>query len=187
MRAIFQKKGKKGQKWTKYMKIWEKMYKILKYFVKGQVISRYKLLEKALEPKPPYILVKLFNMCLKEYCFQIVGRFHLWSLYLRISGKDLQLKTTTLLVFFLSKNLRIISLLIILRNMAFLFPLAFQVFLIKYRFSDSLYLLIGVGLGILVSILQSQVIWDFVCQVFTLFSPFLSYRQHQVVLDGKSS
>ena len=54
------------------------------------MISRYKLLEKTLEPEPPYILVTLFNMCLKEYCFQIVGRFHLWSLYLRISGKDLQ-------------------------------------------------------------------------------------------------
>ena len=62
-----------------------------------------------------------------------------------------------------------IRLLIILRNMAFLFPLAFQVFLIKCRFSDSSYLLIGVGLGILVSISQSQVIWDFVCQVFSLF------------------
>ena len=33
------------------------------------MISGYKLLEKALEPEPPNILVKLFNMCLKEYCF----------------------------------------------------------------------------------------------------------------------
>ena len=45
-------------------------------------------------------------------------------------------KNTNLLVFFLSlvkslKNLQIISLLIILRNMAFLFPLVFQAFLIK--------------------------------------------------------
>ena len=30
---------------------------------------RYKLLEKAPEPEPSYILVKLFKMCLKEYCF----------------------------------------------------------------------------------------------------------------------
>ena len=30
--------------------------------------------------------------------FQIVGRFHLWSQYLRMLGKGLLLKTTTLLV-----------------------------------------------------------------------------------------
>ena len=35
MRAIFQKKGKKGQKRAKYFKTWAKMYKIL-YFEKGQ-------------------------------------------------------------------------------------------------------------------------------------------------------
>ena len=33
--------------------------------------------------------------------FQIVGRSYRWSLYLRILGKDLQIKTTALLVFFL--------------------------------------------------------------------------------------
>ena len=33
--------------------------------------------------------------------FQIVGRSHRWSLYLRILGKGLQLKATVLLVFFL--------------------------------------------------------------------------------------
>ena len=33
--------------------------------------------------------------------FQIVGRFHLWSLYLGLLGKGLLLKTTALLVFFL--------------------------------------------------------------------------------------
>ena len=38
---------------------------------------------------------------LRRPFFQIVGRFHLWSLYLRILGKGLQLKTTALLVFFL--------------------------------------------------------------------------------------
>ena len=36
MRAIFQKKGKKR---AKYLKIWAKMYKIWKYFEKGQVIA----------------------------------------------------------------------------------------------------------------------------------------------------
>ena len=32
---------------------------------------------------------------------QIAGRSHWWSLYLRMMGKGLLLKTTTLLVFFL--------------------------------------------------------------------------------------
>ena len=42
MRAIFQKKGpkkKKGQKRAKYLKNWAKMYKIWKYFEKGQMIA----------------------------------------------------------------------------------------------------------------------------------------------------
>ena len=51
MHAIFQKKGKKRakkylkkcKKGDKIFKIWAKIYKILKYFEKGQVI---KLLEK---------------------------------------------------------------------------------------------------------------------------------------------
>ena len=38
---------------------------------------------------------------LSSLVFQIVGRFHLWSLYLRMLGKGLLLKTTALLVFFL--------------------------------------------------------------------------------------
>ena len=44
---------------------------------------------------------ELFNMYLKKSYFQIAGRFHWWSLYLRIFGKGLLLKTTALLVFFL--------------------------------------------------------------------------------------
>ena len=52
------------------------------------------------EPELSYILAELLNMCLKE-SFQIVERSHWWSLYLRMLGKDLLLKTTTLLVFFL--------------------------------------------------------------------------------------
>ena len=89
-----------------------------------KVIAHNKLLEKAMEPELSYILVKLF-MCLKESLIVlIVGRFHVWSLYLRMLGRDLQLKAITLLVLFLSlvkslKNLQIKSLLIILRNMAF--------------------------------------------------------------------
>ena len=53
------------------------------------------------EPERSYILTKLVNKCLKESCFKIVGRFHQWSLYLRILRKGQQPKTTTLLVFFL--------------------------------------------------------------------------------------
>ena len=56
---------------------------------------------KNFEPELSYILVELFNMSMKESCFQIVGRFHRWSLYLRMLGKGLQLKTSNLLVFFL--------------------------------------------------------------------------------------
>ena len=53
------------------------------------------------EPELCYILAKLVNKCLKSPAFQIVGRFYQWSLYLRMLGKFLQLKTTALLVFFL--------------------------------------------------------------------------------------
>ena len=53
------------------------------------------------EPGHSYILAKLFNNCLKESCFQIIGRFQGWSLYLRMLGKGIQVETTALLVFFL--------------------------------------------------------------------------------------
>ena len=48
----------------------------------------------------------------RNLSFLIVGRFHWWSLYLRMLKNDLQLKTTTLIVFFLwlvksLKNLKI--------------------------------------------------------------------------------
>ena len=36
MHAIFQEKGKKGQKRAKYFNIWANIYKIWKYFEKGQ-------------------------------------------------------------------------------------------------------------------------------------------------------
>ena len=52
------------------------------------------------EPELSYILAELFNMCLKEPCFQIAGRSQWWSLYLRMLGKGLLLKITALLVFF---------------------------------------------------------------------------------------
>ena len=53
------------------------------------------------EPELSYILAEFFNTCLKESVFQIVGRSHQWSLYLRMLGKGLQLKTIAVLVFFL--------------------------------------------------------------------------------------
>ena len=42
-----------------------------------------------------YVLVELFNMYLvwRSFAFQIVGRSHWWSLYLRMLGKGLLLKT----------------------------------------------------------------------------------------------
>ena len=62
------------------------------------------------EPEFSYILAELFNKCLKESFFQIVGRCHLWSLYLRMLGKGILLKTITLLAFFLwlVKSLKIL-------------------------------------------------------------------------------
>ena len=53
-------------------------------------------------------------MCLKESCFPYYWKSHRWSLYLRMLGKGLPLKTTALLVFFLwlvksLKNLQIIK------------------------------------------------------------------------------
>ena len=46
-----------------------------------------------------YILAELYSKCLKEFVFQIVGRFHQWSPYLRMLGKGLQLGITALSVF----------------------------------------------------------------------------------------
>ena len=50
------------------------------------------------EPELSCILAELFDMCLKESCFPDCYRYHCWSLYLRMMGKGLLLKTTTLLV-----------------------------------------------------------------------------------------
>ena len=56
---------------------------------------------KSCEPGFSYILADLFNMCLDEFFFQIVGRPHMWSLYLRMLGRFLRLKSMTFLVLFL--------------------------------------------------------------------------------------
>ena len=70
------------------------------------------------EPELSYILAELFNICLKESCFPDRWKISWVILYLRMLGKGLLLKNTTLLVFFLwlvksMKNLRMIGLLII--------------------------------------------------------------------------
>ena len=36
------------------------------------------------EPELSYILAELFSMCLKEFVFQIVGRSHQWSQFVRM-------------------------------------------------------------------------------------------------------
>ena len=51
------------------------------------------------EPELSYILAELSSNCLGGLVFQIIGRFHQWSLYLKMLGKVLQLKTTALLLF----------------------------------------------------------------------------------------
>ena len=51
------------------------------------------------EPKLSYILPNSSTSVLRSLVFQTVGRFPLWSLYIRMLGKGLLLKTTALLVF----------------------------------------------------------------------------------------
>ena len=51
------------------------------------------------EPEISYILAELSISVLRSLVFQILGRVHQWSLYLRMLGKGLQLKTTALLIF----------------------------------------------------------------------------------------
>ena len=66
------------------------------------------------------VLAELFDMCFKEFSVQIIRICHLWFLYLKMSGRGVQRKTTALLFFLLwfvksLSNLRIVGLLIILR------------------------------------------------------------------------
>ena len=53
------------------------------------------------EPELSYKLAELSNNWLKESCFPDCWKVSRWPLYLRMLGKDLQPKTSTLLVFFL--------------------------------------------------------------------------------------
>ena len=59
------------------------------------------VLLKKCEPELSYILADSSTSVLRSLVFQIVGRFCLWSLCLRMLGKGLLLKATALLVFFL--------------------------------------------------------------------------------------
>ena len=58
------------------------------------------VLLKNCQPELSYILAEIFNVCLKESCFPDCWKVSLVALYLRMLGKGLMLKTTTLLVFF---------------------------------------------------------------------------------------
>ena len=49
------------------------------------------------EPELSYILAELFNVSEGVLFFQIVGKSHRWSLYLRMLGGGLQLKNYCLL------------------------------------------------------------------------------------------
>ena len=75
------------------------------------------------DPDVSYILVELFNTCLKE-CFSTECFSHIWFIYIKMMKRGLLLRTTTtLLVFFLQivkylKNFHIIDLLITERNVA---------------------------------------------------------------------
>ena len=51
---FFRKRAKKCQKWAKYLKIWAKMYKIRKYFEKGQVIMCDYCMQKNVRIGPDY-------------------------------------------------------------------------------------------------------------------------------------
>ena len=142
--------------------------------------------------------------------FQIAGKSHSWFQYLRMSGKGLQLKTTTLLVFFLwlgksLKNLYIIVLLISYRNVDF-----FPEFLYGFRSFSSISDLLTVVSGRIgrafnrskaVALDISKVfdwVWDVgLCQkpksygifgqIFNVFSSFLIKRRLRVIQDENYS
>ena len=142
--------------------------------------------------------------------FQIAGKSHRWFQYLRMSAKGLQLKTTTLLVFFLwlgksLKNLYIIVLLISYRNVDF-----FPEFLYGFRYFSSISDLLTVVSGRIgrafnrskaVALDISKVfdwVWDVgLCQkpksygifgqIFNVFSSFLIKRRLRVIQDENYS
>ena len=86
------------------------------------------VLLKNCEPELSYMLAELFNKFLKESCFSDCWKVSFEAPVFKNAGEGLQLKTTTLLVFFLwlvrsLKFSHIIELLITLRNAVF-FPIS---------------------------------------------------------------
>ena len=53
----------------------------------GRICVSVVVLKKC-KPEGSYILAELLNTCLKESCFQAIGRSHLWLLYLRMLGRN---------------------------------------------------------------------------------------------------
>ena len=142
--------------------------------------------------------------------FQIAGKSHRWFQYLRMSGKGLQLKTTTLLVFFLwlgksLKNLYIIVLLISYRNVDF-----FPEFLYGFKYFSSISDLLTVASGRIgrafnrskavaldiskvfdwvwhVGLCQKPKSYGIFGQIFNVFSSFLIKRRLRVIQDENYS
>ena len=142
--------------------------------------------------------------------FQIAGKSHRWFQYLRMSGKGLQLKTTTPLVFFLwlgksLKNLYIIVLLISYRNVDF-----FPEFLYGFRSFSSISDLLTVVSGRIgrafnrskavaldiskvfdwvwhVGLCQKPKSYGIFGQIFNVFSSFLIKRRLRVIQDENYS
>ena len=148
-------------------------------------------------------------MCLKGPCFQIVRRFHWWSLYLRMPGKGLLLKTTALLFFLWLVKSEVNNKIVDHLEICGLF----SDFHYGFRSSwSTAYLLTVVSGKIARAFNKSGATWAVALdiskgfgrvwhdrllhkptsygisgQIFGLISSFLSNRWLWVVLDGKSS
>ena len=66
-----------------------------------KVIMKHDFLKASGPDCVPVVVLKNCELELSYILAEIVGKFYWWSLYLRMLGKGLQLKTTTLSVFFL--------------------------------------------------------------------------------------
>ena len=102
--------------------------KIVKKFIMNLDLSKAScpdcfpvVILKNCEPETSYILAELFNKCVKESCSPDCWKISLVVPVFKMLGKGLQLKTTTLLVFFLwlVKSFKKLQLLITWRNVAF--------------------------------------------------------------------
>ena len=148
----------------------------------------------------------------RSLVFQIIGRSHWWSLYLRMLGKGLLLKTTALLVFFLwlVKSLKLVNNRIVddlekcglfsdFRNgfrssqsTGDLLTVVFDRLVRPFNRSGAIW---AVALDISkafdrvwhAGLLHKLKSYEISGQIFGLISSFLSNRQLWVVLGGKSS